>query len=42
VDDGFDGICNKSIHLFNLHKAIKTETMNINFVLSDVDAKITK
>lgn len=42
VDDGFDGICNKAIHLFTEHKAIKTEMMNINFIFSDVDAKITQ
>lgn len=42
VDDGFDGICNKAIHLFTEHKAIKTELMNINFIFSGVDAKITQ
>jgi len=42
VDDGFDGICNKAIHLFTEHKAIKTELMNINFVFSDIEAKFTQ
>jgi len=39
VEDGFDGICNKAIHLFTEHKAIKTESLNVNFIFSGWDAK---
>lgn len=40
--DGFDGICNKAIHLFTTHKAIKTEPLNINFIFSGLDATLTQ
>ena len=40
VEDGFDGICNKAIHLFTEHKAIQTELLNINFIFSDYEAKV--
>ena len=33
-EDSFDGICNKSMHLFTNHKSIKTENMNINMIFS--------
>ncbi|MGZ8302930.1 MAG: hypothetical protein ACXW2U_10135 [Telluria sp.] len=39
VEDGFDGICNKAMHLFTEHKAIQTEPLNVNFIFSDSDAK---
>lgn len=39
ADDGFDGICNKAMHLFTSHKAIETEPMNINFIFSNWDSK---
>ncbi|RQQ15808.1 hypothetical protein [Burkholderia stagnalis] len=42
VEDGFDGICNKAIHLFTEHKAIKTELLNINFIFSGYDAKVSQ
>ncbi|MDY0147031.1 MAG: hypothetical protein RBR56_03170 [Halothiobacillus sp.] len=42
TEDGFDGVCNKAIHLFTEHKAIRTELMNINFVFSGFDAKLTQ
>ncbi|WP_460408885.1 hypothetical protein [Pseudomonas amygdali] len=32
--DSFDGVCNKAMHLFTDHKAIKTEQYNINFIFS--------
>lgn len=35
--DGFDGVCNKAIHLFTGHKAIQTEPLNINFIFTDLD-----
>jgi len=39
TDDGFDGICNKAMHLFTAHKSIKTETLNINFIFSDHECR---
>jgi hypothetical protein len=42
AQDGFDGICNKAMHLFTSHKAIETEKMNINFIFSGSDAKETQ
>jgi hypothetical protein len=39
AEDGFDGICNKAMHLFTNHKAIQTEPMNINFIFSNWDSK---
>ena len=38
----FDGVCNKAIHLFTEHKSIKTEQMNINFIFSNWDSKLTQ
>jgi len=40
--DGFDGVCNQAIHLFTGHKAIATQPMNINFIFSDWDSKVTQ
>jgi hypothetical protein len=40
--DGFDGVCNKAMHLFTDHAAIKTEPMNINFVFTDGDSRATQ
>ena len=37
--DGFDGICNKAMHLFTKHKAIETEPLNINFIFSNWESK---
>jgi hypothetical protein len=42
AEDGFDGICNKAIHLFTSHRAIATEKMNINFIFSDWGSKETQ
>jgi hypothetical protein len=44
AQDGFDGVCNKAIHLFTNHKAIRTEPLNINFIFSgmDMDTKLTQ
>jgi quinol monooxygenase YgiN len=42
VEDGFDGSCNKAIHLFTEHPAIRTESLNINFIFSDWEAKLTQ
>jgi hypothetical protein len=41
-DDGFDGICNKAVHLFTEHQAIRTENMNINFVFSGWEEKLSQ
>jgi hypothetical protein len=40
--DGFDGVCNKAIHLFTGHKAIKTEPLNINFIFTDWDEMVSQ
>ncbi|SFU66793.1 hypothetical protein [Pseudomonas sp. OV546] len=40
--DSFDGICNKAMHLFTEHKAIKTEQYNINFIFSQKDQALTQ
>lgn len=42
TEDGFDGICNTAIHLFTEHEAIRTEKMNINFIFSGWDSKLTQ
>jgi hypothetical protein len=42
VDDGFDGACNKAMHLFTEHKAIRTEALNVNFIFSGYDAKLSQ
>lgn len=42
ADDGFDGGANKALHLFTDHKAIRTEPLNINFVFSGWDEKLTQ
>jgi hypothetical protein len=42
TQDGFDGACNKAMHLFTEHKAIRTESLNVNFIFSDLDAKHTQ
>ena len=40
--DSFDGVCNKAMHLFTEHKAIRTENLNINFIFSDSYSKNTQ
>ncbi|WP_149086498.1 hypothetical protein [Pseudomonas prosekii] len=40
--DSFDGICNKAMHLFTEHKAIKTEQYNINFIFLQEDQALTQ
>lgn len=42
AQDGFDGICNKAMHLFTSHEAIRTEPLNINFIFSDAETKLTQ
>jgi hypothetical protein len=42
AEDGFDGICNRAMHLFTDHKSIKTEQMNINFIFSNWESKLTQ
>ncbi|MDQ0074510.1 hypothetical protein J2W34_006334 [Variovorax boronicumulans] len=41
-DDGFDGVCNHAMHLFTEHKAIATGPMNINFIFSGWNEKLTQ
>jgi hypothetical protein len=42
AQDGFDGICNKAMHLFTNHPAIRTEPLNINFIFSTIDSMRTQ
>jgi hypothetical protein len=42
AQDGFDGVCNKAMHLFTSHEAIRTEPLNINFIFSGMDSKLTQ
>ena len=42
TEDGFDGICNKSMHLFTEHRKIKTENMNVNQIFSGEESKLTQ
>ncbi len=42
AEDGFDGVCNKAMHLFTEHKDILTERLNINFFFSTWEAKLTQ
>jgi len=42
AEDGFDGICNKAMHLFTTHKAIRTEPLNINFIFSNIKSMETQ
>lgn len=41
-EDNFDGICNHAMHLFRQHDAIKTDKLNINFIFSDYNSKLTQ
>lgn len=40
--DGFDGVCNTAMHLFTEHAAIRTESLNINFIFSGWEEKLTQ
>ncbi|WP_147306427.1 hypothetical protein [Methylovirgula sp. 4M-Z18] len=40
--DGFDGVCNKAMHLFTGHKAIQTAPLNVNFIFSEYNEKLTQ
>jgi len=42
TEDGFDGICNHALHLFTEHAAIRTEPMNMNFIFSGWEEKLTQ
>jgi hypothetical protein len=42
VEDGFDGACNHAMHLFTEHEAIRTEPLNINFVFSGWEEKMSQ
>jgi hypothetical protein len=41
-EDSFDGTCNKAMHLFTQHEAIRTERLNINFVFTNDDGRQTQ
>ena len=41
-EDSFDGVCNHAMHLFTEHKAIRTEQLNINFIFSGWEQKISQ
>jgi len=41
-EDSFDGICNHAMHLFTDHHAIRTEKLNINFIFSGWDEKVSQ
>lgn len=38
----FDGMCNHAMHLFTEHKAIRTSPMNINFIFSGREEKVSQ
>jgi hypothetical protein len=40
--DGFDGICNQAMHLFTEHEAIRTEAINVNFIFSGEDQRLSQ
>lgn len=42
AEDGFDGPCNTATHLFTSHDAIRTEKMNINFIFSGWEQKLSQ
>ncbi|MGR3754476.1 hypothetical protein [Edwardsiella anguillarum] len=42
TEDNFDGICNLAMHLFTEHRAIKTKKLNVNFIFSDFDSKLSQ
>jgi hypothetical protein len=41
-EDSFDGICNLATHLITDHAALRTERLNINFIFSGWDEKLTQ
>ncbi|CAD6880282.1 hypothetical protein [Methylomonas albis] len=41
-EDSFDGICNLAMHLFTEHPKIRTDNLNINFIFSGWDQKLTQ
>ncbi len=41
-EDSFDGICNHAMHLFTEHEAIRTDPLNINFIFSGWESKLTQ
>lgn len=40
--DSFDGVCNLAMHLFTEHKDIKTEQLNINFIFSGWQQRLSQ
>ena len=41
-EDSFDGICNQAMHLFTEHRAIRTSELNINFIFSSPEARLSQ
>ena len=41
-EDSFDGVCNLAMHLFTDHAALRTDPLNINFIFSGWDEKLTQ
>ncbi|WP_232459470.1 helix-turn-helix domain-containing protein [Burkholderia ubonensis] len=42
ASDSFDGICNRAMHLFTEHPAIRTERLSINFIFSDYESILSQ
>jgi hypothetical protein len=42
VEDCFDPSCNKATHLFTEHPALRTEPLNINFIFSGLESKMSQ
>lgn len=42
AQDGFDGATNQAVHLITTHPAIRTEPLNINFIFSDWESKLSQ
>ena len=40
-EDSFAGCCKQAMHLFTEHKAIKTESLNVNFIFAGFEARET-
>lgn len=42
AEDSFGGVCDRAIHLFTDHKAIRTEALNVNFIFSNSESMISQ
>jgi hypothetical protein len=41
-EDSFDGVSNQAVHLITTHPAIRTDPLNMNFIFSDWDSKLSQ